>query len=181
MPHTLYIAGPQTLFFSYHLPPFTLFLKETLTYVILWQSSSWHTTNMACKIDTVLALIIGTGKNNYFDHCSAVFRTEINYWSRVFQFILKFFDTWKMEHYSNVLKRKQTSILSFAANTPQHMTARPRPSSTLKRPPVERRGPGRPRKLTRIENFEQNWYDAVMSDRESFLQVWKCYEVAIVS
>ena len=30
------------------------------------------------KTITVLALIIGTGKNNYFDHCSAVFRTQIN-------------------------------------------------------------------------------------------------------
>ena len=61
------------------------------------------------------------------------------------------------------------------------MIARPRPLSTVKRPRVERRGPGRPRKLTRIEDFEQNWYDAVMSDQESFLRVWECYEVAIVS
>ena len=38
-----------------------------------------------------------------------------------------------MEHYSNVLKRKQTSILSFAVNTPQHMIARPSDDAVLKR------------------------------------------------
>ena len=76
-------------------------------------------------------------------------------------------------------KKTQQSILTFAVKTPP-FTFVHRPSPPRKRQLMEKRGPGRPKKKLREEDWRQKWYDAAESESYSSIGVWE-YEAAIIN
>ena len=77
------------------------------------------------KYRTVLALIIQTAKNNYYN-CSALNRKQLNYARVAFGYIRAVlppvYET-KMERFLTTMKKAQTSILTFAMEVPRHVTS----------------------------------------------------------
>ena len=77
-------------------------------------------------------------------------------------------------------KKTQQSILTFAVKTPP-FTFVHRPSPPRKRQLMENRGPGRPKKKLREEDWRQKWYGAAESESYSSIGVWESYEAAIIN
>ena len=46
---------------------------------------------------------------------------------------------------------------------------------------MENRGPVRPKKKLREEDWRQKWYDAAESESYSSIGVWELYEAAIIN
>ena len=67
-------------------------------------------------------------------------------------------------------KKTQQSILTFAVKTPP-FTFVHRPSPPRKGQLMENRGPGRPKKKLREEDWRQKWYDAAESESYSSIGV----------
>ena len=77
-------------------------------------------------------------------------------------------------------KKTQQSILTFPVKTPP-FTFVHRPSPPRKRQLMENRGPGRPKKKLREEDWRQKWYDAAENESYSSIGVWESYEAAIIN
>ena len=71
-------------------------------------------------------------------------------------------------------KKKQASITAFAVKMPLYGVTRPLPTKR----PCAKRGPGRPRKKPRQDDWEQQWYDAVESEHCSVVGVFDSYGAA---
>ena len=78
--------------------------------------------------------------------------------------------------------KTQQLILTFAVKTPP-FTFVHWPSPQRKRQLMENRGPGRPKKKLREEDWRQKWYDAAESESYSSIGVWETesYEAAIIN
>ena len=85
-----------------------------------------------------------------------------------------------MERFFPTPKKTQQSILTFAVKT-SPFTFVHRPSPPRKRQLMEKRGPGRPKKKLREEDWRQKWYDVAESKSYSSIGVWEEYEAAIIN
>ncbi len=78
------------------------------------------------------------------------------------------------------MERATKTSQAFAVQTPRYSVIH-RPSP-VKRPQQQaKRGPGRPRKKLRQEDWQQRWYDAVEGEQRILLQVVDSYEAAHVT
>ena len=77
-------------------------------------------------------------------------------------------------------KKTQQSILTFTVKTPP-FTFVHRPSPPRKRKLMENRGPGRPKKKLREEDWRQKWYDIAESESYSSIGVRESYKAVIIN